>query len=89
MVVTGGFFLSVIGLIMIFFENDDKFIYGDENEEEKYYVKKGEKGENGLNDTFEKEKEFINENASTILDVSNSKLNNNKESKNEESKLDQ
>ena len=85
MVVTGGFFLSVIGLIMIFFENDDKFIYGDENEEEKYYVKEGEKGQN---DTFEKEKEFINENASTILDVSNSKLNNN-ESKNEESKLDQ
>ena len=85
MVVAGGFFLSVIGLIMIFFENDEKFIYGDENEEEKYYVKEGE---NGQNDTFEKEKEFINENASTILDISNSKLSNS-ESKNEESKLDQ
>ena len=80
MVDAGGFFLSVIGLIMIFFENDEKFIYGDENEEEKYYVKEGE---NGQNDTFEKEKEYINENASTILDISNSKLNNN-ESKNEE-----
>ena len=85
MVVVGGFFLSVTGLIMIFFENDEKFIYGDENEEEKYYVKEGE---NGQNDTFEKEKEYINENASTILDISNSKVNNN-ESKNEESKLDQ
>ena len=85
MVVVGGFFLSATGLIMIFFENDEKFIYGDENEEEKYYVKEGE---NGQNDTFEKEKEYINENASTILDVSNSKVNNN-ESKNEESKLDQ
>ena len=85
MVVAGGFFLSVLGLIMIFFENDDKFIYGDEKEEEKYFVKERE---NGQNDTFEKEKEFINENASTILDVSNSKLNNN-ESRNEESKLDQ
>lgn len=84
MVVAGGFFLSVIGLIMIFFENDEKFIYGDENEEEKYYVKEGE---NGPNDTFEKEKQYINENTSTILDISNSKLNTN-ESKNEESKLD-
>ncbi len=71
MVVAGGFFLSVIGLIMIFFENDEKFIYGDENEEEKYYVKEGE---NGPNDTFEKEKQYIIENQWDKLNSTSHKM---------------
>jgi len=70
MVVIGGGILSVIGLILVFFENDEKFIYGDENEENKYYIK--ESDEEKLNDTIEKEKNYINENASTILDDTNS-----------------
>ena len=87
MVVIGGGVLSIIGLIMIFFENDEKFIYGDENEDDKYYVKEEDK----MNNTFEKEKEYINQNASSILDVSNSNrttLNTN-ENKSEENKEDE
>ena len=40
MIMVGGEVLSIIGFIMIFFENDEKFIYGDEDEEEKYYINK-------------------------------------------------
>ena len=46
--------LSSIALVLIFFENDEKFIYGDENED------------------IEKEKIFINQNSSKILDTTNS-----------------
>ena len=66
MVVVVGGALSIIGLILVFFENDEKFIYGDENE------------------IIEKEKEYINQNASKILDTTNSSrttLNNENENK--------
>lgn len=76
MMIVGGGILSFIGLILVFFENDDKFIYGDEDEEDG-----PEKEENNRpNDTFENEKKYINENTSTILDATNSSrttLNNN------------
>ena len=68
MVIVGGGILSVIGFILAFFENDEKFIYGDENEESKYYVKENE---DKPNNSLEKEKNYINENASSILDVTN------------------
>ena len=35
-----GCILSFIGLVLIFFENDEKFDYGDENEAIKYFIKK-------------------------------------------------
>ena len=61
--------LSFIGLVMVFYENDEKFVYGDENEENKYFIK------NGDNNTVEKEndkdKNYYNENAGTILAPSN------------------
>ena len=69
MVVAGGGVLSIIGFILIFFENDEKFVFGDENEENKYSVKEGEEKPS---ESFEREKEYINENASTILDPTNS-----------------
>ena len=78
MMIVGGGALSILGLILVFFENDDKFIYGDENEEV------NQEETNKPNDTFENEKQYINENASTILDVTNSSrttLNNNEENK--------
>ena len=49
-----GSVLSFIGLVLIFFENDEKFDYGDENEENKYFIKKGD------DNTVEKEKDPIN-----------------------------
>ena len=64
----GGVF-SIIGLILIFFENDEKFVFGDENDENKYFVKEGEEKPS---ESFEREKDYINENASTILDPTNS-----------------
>ena len=69
MIVAGGGVLSVIGLILVFFENDEKYNFGDEDEENRY-LENGEADKQ--NDTFEKEKNYINENASTILDVTNS-----------------
>ena len=54
--------LSFIGLVMVFYENDEKFVYGDENEENKYFIK------NGDNNTVEKEND---KNAGTILAPSN------------------
>ena len=61
--------LSFIGLVMVFYENDEKFVYGDENEENKYFIK------NGDNNTVEKEndkdKNYYNENAGSILAPSN------------------
>ena len=60
--------LSIIGSILVFFENDEKFLYGDEKEEDQYYSKDGQ----NLNDTSEREKNYINENVGSILDVSNS-----------------
>ena len=66
-IIVGGV-LSIIGSILVFFENDEKFLYGDEKEEDQYYNKDGQNS----NDTSEKEKNYINENVSSILDVSNS-----------------
>ena len=83
MVIVGGGAFSFLGLILIFFENDEKFIYGDENEE----VNQCENEEaNTPDDTFEKEKKYINENTSTILDVNNSSRTtlNNEENKKDE-----
>ena len=80
-IIVGGV-LSIIGLILVFYENDEKFLYGDENEVDPFANKDGE----NPNDTFEKEKNYINENVSTILDASNSNRNtlNPEENKNEE-----
>ncbi len=74
--------LSIIGSILVFFENDEKFLYGDEKEEDQYYSKDGQ----NLNDTSEREKNYINENVGSILDVSNSNRStlNPEENKNEE-----
>ena len=69
MVVVVGCVLSVIGLILVFFENDEKFIYGDENEGNNYFIKEGE---DKRSQSFEKEKDYINQNTSKILDVTNS-----------------
>ena len=66
-IIVGGV-LSIIGSILVFFENDEKFLYGDEKEEDQYYSKDGQNS----NDTSEKEKNYINENVGSILDVSNS-----------------
>ena len=82
MVVLGGGLLSIFGFILVFFENDEKFIYGDENEQNKYFVKEGEEKPS---ESFEREKNYINENASTILDPTNSSrttLNNNENENN-------
>ena len=69
MMIVGGGAFSFLGFILVFFENDEKFIYGDENEE----VNQCENEEtNTPNDTFEKEKKYINENTSTILDINSS-----------------
>jgi MFS family permease len=57
--------LSIIGLIAVFFENDEKFIYGDEIEQAKYFKKEDDNNPN--DNTFEQEKDYINENASRIL----------------------
>jgi hypothetical protein len=57
--------LSIIGLIAVFFENDEKFIYGDEIEQAKYFKKEDDNNPN--DNTFEQEKNYINENASRIL----------------------
>ena len=41
-----GIALSVLGLVMVFFENDEKFNFEDEDDEKKKcFVKEGEKGE--------------------------------------------
>ncbi len=37
-----GGILSFIGLVLVYFENDEKFDYGDENEGIKYFIKKGD-----------------------------------------------
>ena len=68
MVLAGGC-LSVVGLVLIFFENDEKFDYGDENEEKKIITSGGEEQPT---ESFERQKKFINENASAILDPNNS-----------------
>lgn len=70
MVMICGGVLSIIGLILIFFENDEKFIFNCENEENKYLIKEGE---DRPNKSFEKEKNYINENASIILDSNSSR----------------
>ena len=82
MVVLGGGLLSVLGFILVFFETDEKFIYGDENEQNKYFVKEGEEKPS---ESFEREKNYINENASTIMDPTNSSRTtfNNNENENE------
>ena len=67
MVLAGGC-LSVVGLVLIFFENDEKFDYGDENEEKKIITSGGEEQPT---ESFERQKKFINENASAILDPNN------------------
>lgn len=69
MMVLGGGLLSIFGFILVYFENDEKFIYGDEIEENKYFIKEGEEKPS---ESFEREKNYINENASTILDATNS-----------------
>lgn len=66
MVLVGGC-LSVAGLALVFFENDEKFDYGDEDE--KRIITSG--GEEQPSASFEREKNFINENASAILDPNN------------------
>ena len=61
--------LSGAGLALIFFENEEKFIYGDEKEKNIAVIKGGEEQPT---ESFEREKKFINENASAILDPNNS-----------------
>ena len=61
--------LSIIGLVMIFYENDEKFVYDDENEENKYFKTEGD--DNTVENETDKDKNYYNENASTILDPSN------------------
>lgn len=60
--------LSAAGLALIFFENDDKFIYGDEKEKNNIIIKGGEEQPT---ESFEREKKFINENVSGIIDPNN------------------
>ena len=61
--------LCIIGLVMVFYENDEKFDYGDENEEKKDSIKDDD------NKTIEMEKDvdkkYYKDNAGTILDPSN------------------
>ena len=64
-VIASGGVLSIIGLIFVFFENDEKFIYGDDIEQAKYFKKEDDINPN--DNTFEQEKNYINENASRIL----------------------
>ena len=60
--------ISFIGFCMIFFENDEKFSFGDEDKEPQSLPQK----ENDPNDSLEKEKQKVTENISGILDISNS-----------------
>ena len=53
MVVLGGGLLSVLGFISVYFENDEKFIYGDEDEQNKYFDKGGE---DKPSESFERER---------------------------------
>ena len=46
MVAVGGCVFSALGLIMTFFENDEKFIFEDEDEKKKCFIKEDENGEN-------------------------------------------
>ena len=73
--------LSIIGLILTFYENDEEFVFGEENEENKNLEKEGEERPS---ESFEKEKNYINENVSTILDPNSSRttLNTNENSNN-------
>ncbi len=61
--------LCIIGLVMVFYENDEKFDYGDENEEKKDSIKDDD------NKTIEMEKDvdkkYYKDNAGTILEPSN------------------
>ena len=81
MVIAVGGVLSIIGLILTFYENDEEFVFGEENEENKNLEKEGEERPS---ESFEKEKNYINENVSTILDPNSSRttLNKNENSNN-------
>ena len=81
MVIAVGGVLSIIGLILTFYENDEEFVFGEENEENKNLEKEGEERPS---ESFEKEKNYINENVSTILDPNSSRttLNTNENSNN-------
>ena len=68
-VIASGGILSLIGLTMVFFENDEKFIYGDENNDNKYFKK--EDDNTPSDNTFEKDKNDNNAKSNNVLNASN------------------